>query len=52
MNRSRLSELLEPSDSWRSFLRTLEIVVLVVAVAVLLASLLYFAADLTGMLHG
>ena len=49
MTRSLLYEVLKPSDSWRSFLRSLEIVVLVVAGAVLMASLLYLVAYIAGI---
>ena len=49
MTRSLLYELLKPSDSWRSFLRSIEIVVLVVAAAVLMASLLYLVAYIAGI---
>ena len=49
MTHSFLDELLKPSDSWRSFLRSIEIVVLVVAAAVLMASLLYLVAYIAGI---
>ena len=49
MTRSLLYELLKPSDSWRSFLRSLEIVVIVVAAAVLMAILLYLVAYIAGI---